>query len=291
MRIAGTWNPAEVDAEKRRNAHAALDAALESGYTLFDHADIYAQGACESLHGEVLAANPGQREQIIIATKCGIRFPNQPEGSPHRYDFSGEHIRWSCEASLERLQTDYIDIYQLHRPDVLMNPREIADAFSELHAAGKVRYFGVSNFSPSFVSALQAALDFPLIVNQVEIHLGRLACFTDGTLDQCLERTITPLAWSPLGGGWLGTPKAPQTDLNPKQIALVELMDRLAVDHGVGRTEIALAFLLKHPSGIVPIVGSTRPEAIRDAVRADDLELTRDDWYRLYVAARGEGLP
>jgi predicted oxidoreductase len=294
MRIAGTWNPREIDEPRRQAAFAALDAALDAGYTLFDHADIYCAGGCESLFGEWLSTRPGVRERIVIATKCGIRFSGDPHpDSPHRYDFSAEHILRSCDASLSRLQVDSIDVYQLHRPDLLMNPSEIAGAFAELKAAGKVKWFGVSNFLPSFVSALQAFLPDPLIVNQVEIHLGRLDCLIDGTLDQCLQRRITPLAWSPLGGGWLGEGRTIGWGDHqaPHRRALLVELDRIAVRIGVSRTVIALSWLLKHPSGIVPIVGSVRPEAIRDAALADEVELDRDDWYHLLTAARGRALP
>jgi predicted oxidoreductase len=174
-----------------------------------------------------------------------------------------------------------------------MNPGEIAGAFEQLRSQGKVRYFGVSNFSPSFVTALQSALPFPLVVNQVEIHLGRLDCFYDGTLDQCLGSHITPLSWSPLGGGFLGA-GGKVRDNHPRRpilLKLQETLDEIAARHGVSRTVLSLAWLLKHPSKMIPIVGSAKPENIRDATKADDLDLSREDWYRILVAARGEPLP
>jgi predicted oxidoreductase len=290
MRIAGTWNPSEVDQARRESAFGALAAAYDAGYTLFDHADIYAQGACESLHGDFLRQNPSLRQSTVIATKCGIRFGGDPHPhSPHRYDFSYHHIVSSCEKSLKRLGVETIELYQLHRPDWLMDPNEVAEAFALLHAQGKVRYFGVSNFLPCQLSALQASLPWPLVVNQVEIHLGRLDPFTDGTLHQCLEQGITPLAWSPLAGGWLGEGgRAP--DSLPQAPALLKLMDQLAEEHRVTRTEIALAWLLEHPSRIIPIVGSTKPDRIRKAVRATEIRLGREDWTKLLVAARGKPL-
>lgn len=291
MRIAGTWDPNAITPEREIAGRAALLAAYDSGYTLFDHADIYCAGGCEAIHGRLLADAPSLRGQTLIATKCGIRFPGDPNhDSPHRYDFRAEHIVWSCEQSLRRLQVETIDIYQLHRPDYLMNPDEVAEAFERLRESGKVRWFGVSNFLPSKVEALQSRLAFPLIVNQVEIHLGRLACFEDGTLDQCLARRITPLAWSPLGGGWLGAGREAPAD-PPHLNSLVALMDAMAQVYGVTRTEVALRWLLAHPAAIIPIVGSTRPEAIRQAVHALDETMGYEDWYRLLVAARGEGLP
>lgn len=294
MRVPGTWNPADITAEKAAYGKAAIKAAYEAGYTLFDHADIYCRGGAEQLFGQVLKEVKGMRERVVIATKCGIRFAGDPTPeSPHRFDFSPEHIVWSCEQSLLRLGIERIDIYQLHRPDLLMDPGVVAGAFEKLHKAGKVREFGVSNFSPSFVTALQSGCKFPLVVNQVEVHLGRLACFYDGTLDQCLAQGMTPLAWSPLGGGFLGS-GGEVGEKHPRREAMVKLqgvMDAIAKDYGVSRTVVALAWLLKHPSGIIPIVGSCRPEHIKDAVRADTVDMGREDWYRLLVAARGEALP
>jgi predicted oxidoreductase len=294
MRVAGTWNPAEIDQAKKDKGKQAILTAYEAGYTLFDHADIYCRGACEEIHGEVLKEVPSMRANIQIATKCGIRFPGDPNpDSPHRYDFSGAHIEESCHKSRTRLGVEQIDIYQLHRPDLLMDPSEIASAFTRLKAQGVVKHFGVSNFLPSFVSALQSQLDFPLIVNQVEIHLGRLDCFYDGTLDQCLENQMTPLSWSPLGGGWLGTGGTIPDDHADfeKRIALLDTLDAIAIGYGVSRTVIALAWLMKHPSHIIPIVGSCNPDHINDAAKADEIDLDREDWYRILVAARGKPLP
>ena len=294
MRVAGTWNPAEVTSEKRDHGKKAILAAYDAGYRLFDHADIYGRGMSETIFGEVIRQNPSLRKDILIATKCGIRFAGDPQArSPHRYDFSAEHILRSCEQSLGRLQVDTIDIYQLHRPDLLMNPMEIAGAFDTLRRQGKVRYFGVSNFSPTFVCALQSALSAPLVVQQVEIHLGRLDCFYDGTLDQCLAKNLTPLAWSPLAGGWLGTggqvpAKHPRREIMQNLLAV---LDRIAGEWGVSRTVLALAWLRAHPAGIIPIVGSCNPEHIRDAARVDTVQMTREQWYELLVAARGQKLP
>ncbi len=294
MRIAGTRNPKEIDGKKREAAHTAVIAAYEAGYTLFDHADIYSQGAGETLYGEVLAQVPAMRRECIVATKCGIRWASDGGSqAPHRYDLSAAHILWSCEQSLRRLTLDTIDIYQLHRPDVLMDPDEIGEAFMKLHAAGKVRYFGVSNFLPSAVAALSSGLPFPLVVNQVEIHPGRLDPFVDGTLDQCLEQGLTPLAWSPLGGGLFGEGGRVPDD-HPQREGLEKLLrelDDVAASHQVTRTEATLAWLMKHPSGIVPIVGSVNPERIRQAAKADDIELSREEWYRVYLAARMKPLP
>jgi predicted oxidoreductase len=294
MRTAATWNPAEATPEKRASGVESHIAAYEAGYTHFDSADIYCRGVCEQILGQTLKQVRGMRERIIITTKCGIRFAGDPKpDSPHRYDFSAEHILWSADNSLKNLGVETIDIYLLHRPDLLMNPPEIAKAFDKLKGAGKVRHFGVSNFFPTFVTALCAHLPFPLLVNQVEIHLGRLDPFTDGTLDQCIERGITPTAWSPLGGGWLGAGKELDTThaKYPERKKVVEALDKTAEELGVSRTVVSLAWLLKHPSNILPIIGSNNPANIRDSAKADNVELSRDQWYRLLLAARGKGLP
>lgn len=293
-RSAGTWNPAEVTPESEAAGRRGIIAAYEAGYTLFDNADIYCRGVCEQILGRVLREVSGLRERVLIATKCGIRFPGDPRPeSPHRYDFSGEYIVHACDQSLKRLGIETIDLYMLHRPDFLADPHEIAGAFAQLQDAGKVRFFGVSNFRPTLVTALQAACPMPLIVNQVEISLAKLDCFTDGTLDQCLTEQITPLAWSPLGGGLLGDgAKRILPSLQDFQPAgVVKALDEIVHARNVSRTAVALAWLLRHPSRTIPIVGSTDPQRIREAVRATELELTREEWYRLLLAARGAPLP
>lgn len=293
-RIAGTWEPSEVTLEQEATGCMSVMAAYESGFTLFDHADIYCGGRAESIFGQVLKEIPTMRDEVLVATKCGVRLPGDPwSHSPHRYDFSAEHIIQSCENSLVRLGTETIDLYLLHRPDFLAAPEEIASAFSRLKEAGKVREFGVSNFRPTLLNALQKACPMPLIVNQVEISLARLDSFTDGTLDQCLAEKMTPLAWSPLGGGVLGSHDKAIT-AGPRhtvQLNLQQTIDTIAEERGVSRPVVALSWLLKHPSKIVPIVGSTNPDRIRDAASAAEVDLTRDEWYRLLTAARGERLP
>lgn len=295
MRISGVWNPADLTQNHVEAGKQALLSAWEAGYTLFDHADIYGQGTCESIHGELFKDVPSMRKEIVIAAKCGIRFGGDPNpDSPGRYDFRKEYILECCDRSLKRLGVETIDIYQLHRPDLLMDPHEVAEAFDILHSSGRVRYFGVSNFLPSTLSMLQSVLaDHFLVVNQVEISLGHIDCLYDGTLDQCIEENILPLAWSPLGGGFLGEGAEVQLDrANAERLlAIQKVVDEVAKKHGVSRTVVALAWLLKHPSKIVPIVGSTKPHNIEDAVKADSLDLNREDWYRLLIAAQGHPMP
>ena len=294
MRIAGTWDPVKFTPAMEKAGMEAVHAAFDAGYTLFDHADIYGRELSEIIFGKVLRESPALRRKGLIATKCGIRWAGDGGPlAPHRYDLSAEHILWSCEQSLRRLGVERIDLYQLHRPDLLADPAEIAQAFSQLMAQGKVAEFGVSNFSPSLLAAVQKACPMPLLVNQVELHLAHLEPFSDGTLDQCQAEGITPLAWSPLAGGRLGDGAEPDpTDPRaPYWKALLAELDAQAQAHGVSRTVMNLAWLLKHPAGIIPIVGSIQPERIRDAVKADELVLSREDWYRLLVAGRGTPLP
>ena len=293
-RVTGAWNAKDINENGLAAGRRAIIAAFEAGYTLFDNAPIYCGGEAERLVGKVLNEVSGMRSNVLVATKCGIRVTDDPvPGAPARYDFSAEHILSSCEQSLRRLNIETIDLLMLHRPDFLADPGEIAEAFSKLHNSGKVRHFGISNFRPSLVLAIQSACPMPLIVHQVEISLAKLDAFTDGTLDQCLTSGITPMAWSPLAAGLIGDGASrllpSQKGYQPEKF-LAEIT-RIAAQHGVNRTTIALGWLLKHPSGIMPIVGSTNVDRIREAVNADGLDLSREDWYRLLIAARGEPLP
>lgn len=292
-RVLGTWDPAEITPDREASARRAILAAHEAGYTLFDHADIYCQGHAEAVFGKVLRDTPSLRASAVLVTKCGIRRPNDPAGAPYRYDFSAEHIVRSCEASLERLGVECVDVYLLHRPDYLMEPAEVARAFDQLRRAGKVREFGVSNFRPSQLTALQRACPMPLVVNQVEASLAHLEPFEDGTLDQCLAEQITPMAWSPLAGGKLGS--GAQRVLPSQEVyrpdAVNRELDAIARKGGATRVQIALAWLLRHPSGCVPVVGSTDPARIREAALSAEATLSREDWYRLLAAARTTPLP
>jgi predicted oxidoreductase len=284
----------ELTPERAEHGRRAVLAAYEAGYTLFDNADIYCHGESERMFGRVLKEVSGMRERILIATKCGVRRAGDPKSdAPYRYDFSAAHISRSCEESLQRLGVETIDLYQLHRPDLLCDPVEVAGAFSRLRQEGKVREFGVSNFRPSQVTMLQQACPMPLVVNQVEISLARADCLLDGTLDQCLALRMTPLAWSPLAAGRLGT--SDPIDLrdpdHARRLHIRELLDLIARERGTTRTSVAMAWLLKHPSGIVPIVGSTDPKRIQELTQAEDLNLSREDWYRLLEASLGQRLP
>jgi predicted oxidoreductase len=296
MRIAGSWDKAKVTPDNIESGIKSLEAAVDAGYNFIDHADIYGDTMCEEIHGLALKRHPDWKDKLIVATKCGIRFEDEPQGTPHRYDFSREHILWSVDESLKRLRLDRIDLYQLHRPDWLADPDEIADALTTIHKAGKVRYFGISNFRPSLVAAVQSRLPFPLVSNQVEIHFLRLDCFEDGTLDQCLEKKMTPLAWSPLAGGRLGAAldderSLPESEHDVAAVARLKIILReVANAYSTTPLVILLAWQMRHPSKIIPIFGSIRPELIKEAAKAADITLDRDNWYRILRAARGKKL-
>lgn len=297
MGMAGTWNPAEVGPENVRKAVAAFEASLDAGITFYDHADIYGGTACESIFKDCLAAVPGSRERIFIATKVGIRAGY--------YDHSLDYIRQSIRGSLDRMGLDYVDLYQLHRPDPLSHPAETAEVLDNLVAQGLVKYIGVSNYYPQQTLALKKYLQAPIISNQISISLlrldpiyegaaggpGSVDSAGDGVLDQCEELGITPLAYSPVGGGWLSGRREVPAD-RPNIQRTLDAMHEIAPNYGDATpTQLAVAWLLAHPAKIIPLVGSNNPEHIREAAGAANIQLSRQDWYKLWVAARGARVP
>jgi predicted oxidoreductase len=285
MRIAGDGSREAEEKGKR-----AIRAALDAGYTQFDHADVYGGGRCEELFGEVLRESPGLRNKIVVTTKCGIRMAGDPsDTSPARYDFSARHITSSVEGSLRRLGVERIDLLLLHRPDYLFRVDEVAVTFEALRASGSVLYFGVSNFLPAQVKLLRSALVDPLLVNQVEINLHNINALTDGTLDQCQRLNITPQAWCPIAG--VAYPAWGNTFDKKDERRIRKELDRQCEIYDVEDWIIALAWLLKHPAGISPIIGSTTPARIEAAKQALDLGYSREDWYRLLEARNGAPVP
>ena len=282
----------------RAGAQAAVDAALDAGVTLFDHADIYARGESEAAFGRLLADRPGLRDRIVLQSKCGIRFADDPAGAPKRYDLSYDHVVGSVEGSLRRLQTDRLDALLLHRPDPLMEPDEIARAFDSLEAAGKVGAFGVSNFSVAQVDRLAAAVRQPLVANQVQLSLGHLgpveagvmvnvpgeADRADGLLDGLAARGLVVQAWAPLAGGAVSRP-----DPAPEQAELAEAVGAVAGRLGVPPLAVVVAWVVR--LGAQPVVGTTDPGRIAACAQGAALDLSREDWYRLYEAARGRRVP
>jgi predicted oxidoreductase len=283
----GCWRFAGTDV---KTARAKVEGALELGIDLFDHADVYGFhgdggfGDAEALFGRVLDDAPHLRAHLRIATKGGVVI-----GVP--YDSSAAHLRSACEASLARLSVDVIDLYQVHRPDFLAHPAEVAAALVALRDEGKVREVGVSNFTAAQTAALQAHLPFPLATTQPELSVWRPRALRDGVLDQCMERGITPLAWSPLGGGALSLSVDDARARDPRLGRLVELLDAHARAQSVSRSAVAIAWLLAHPAGIVPIVGTQNLEHLRACLEAFRVTLTRADWNALLVASEGEPLP
>ncbi len=295
----GCWRIATTGDTKTDllTARNAIFAAREAGITFFDLADIYCAGRAESAFGQVLHEHRDLRKKIVIGTKCGIRLPDEATGAPYRYDSTAEYITHSCEQSLKRLGIDRIDVYQIHRPDWLMEVDEVVKALQKLEKQGKIRDVGVSNFLPSQLEllgkALQKTAEMPIIVNQIECSLLQLAPFENGTLDQCMSLNIRPLAWSPLGGGHLANGPVnvlpSQAGYQPQLV--IEALDEIAAARHSTRSAIALAWLLRHPSKIIPIIGTTNPERIKEAATAVGMELTREEWYRLLAAAKGGSLP
>jgi predicted oxidoreductase len=279
----GMWRFGGVDVTAARRR---VEAALETGIDLFDTADIYGPdngepfGAAEALLGRVLAEAPGLRGRMVLATKGGIEM-----GTP--YNSSAGYLAAACEASLTRLGVERIDLYQIHRPDTLAHPAEVAGALERLRQAGKIAEAGVSNHTPAQVAALQAHLPFPLASTQPEFSPLAIAPVSDGVLDQALEKNLGVLAWSPLGGGRLGAANPAE----PRAQAVAAVLDRLAERESVGRAAVAYGWIMAHPAAPIPIVGSQQPARIAEAADALKVRLSRADWYDVLIAARGEPLP
>ncbi|HWN70759.1 MAG TPA: aldo/keto reductase [Haliangium sp.] len=277
------------------NVSAATDkiqAALDAGITLFDIADVYGYdgksgfGDAEELLGRVFARTPGLRQRMLLATKGGVD-PGMPYNSSERYLID------ACEDSLQRLQTDVIDLYQIHRPDLMAHPHEVASALTTLHAQGKIRAVGVSNYTPAQLEALQAHLAMPIATQQPEISPWYLDALFNGVLDQCMRLGITPLAWSPMSAGLLGLPveQARRETHPPKLVTLLQCLDVLAERHRCDRLAIVLAFLLAHPAGIIPIIGTQKPERLQACTRAASITLSRQEWYEIIQTSQGKPLP
>ena len=279
----GMWRLAEngrTAADATRLVHAALDA----GITFLDTADIYGFdgsggfGDAEALLGAVLKAEPALRDRMVLATKGGI-LPPLP------YDQSADYLRKAIDDSLRRLKVDSVDLWQIHRPDILAHPQEVARVLDDAVASGKVKTLGVSNFTIGQIAALQHFLGHKLVATQPEISPLRIDCFANGELDQAMMLGLTPLAWSPLGGGRLAAPEA------PRDKAVAAALDAVVAAQGVSRSVAAYSWLMAHPAGIIPIIGSQNAERIAEGAEALKVRWTRTDWYAVLVAARGERLP
>jgi predicted oxidoreductase len=262
-----------------------IEERVALGVTTFDHADIYGDYGAESLFGEALATVPGLREKIQLVSKCGIKLVSaqRPAHAINSYDTSRPHVLASVDASLRALRTDRLDLLLIHRPDYLMDPDALAATFAELRAAGKVRHFGVSNHSPSQLALLHRRVS--LVTNQIELSPLRLDPLDDGTLDQCVALALRPMIWSPLGGGRLLN----GADEPSRRVRAV--LEQIGNAYGVSAATIAYAWLLRHPSQPVPIVGSRRLDALREAIAALGVVLTSEEWYRVWEAGAGHPVP
>lgn len=268
--------------------------ALENGINFFDHADIYADGESEKIFGEVLKLHSDLREKIYIQSKCGIR-----QGM---YDFSKEHIISSVEHSLKRLNTDYLDTLLLHRPDALCEPTEVAQAFDELYKSGKVRNFGVSNHNPYQIMLLQKYLSQPIIINQLQFSIMSSGMIDSGfnvnmtnpesvnhdgsVLDFCRIKNITIQAWSPFQYGFFDGVFID----NPKFPELNKTLNEIAEKYGVTSSAIAVSWILRHPSDMQVVIGTTNIDRMTDICKGSDIKLTREEWYRIYLSS-GKKLP
>lgn len=278
--VAGAWRMADWQWSAQQRLRW-IEQCAELGVTSFDHADIYGGYAVEGLFGEALALAPALRERLQLVGKCGIKLvaPARPAHRLKHYDSSAAHIAASVEASLRALRTDRLDLLLIHRPDPLLDADEVARAFESLRAAGKVRHFGVSNFTPAQFELL--ASRFPLATNQIELHPLQRAPLTDGTLDQLQRLRIRPMIWSPLAGGAL-LAGGGETERRV-QAALGRIGERL----GASAASVAFAWLLRHPSRPLPVAGSRRIEALREAIAALRITLDAQDWTEVWQAAAG----
>jgi len=283
-----------------------VQAALDQGIDFYDHADIYGGGKREAVFSALWERAPSLRDKISLQSKCGIRPAGNPTpNSPARYDFSYDHIVRAVEGSLKRLKTDYLDVLLLHRPDALAEPEEVAQAFDELHQAGKVRWFGVSNHTAAQMQLLQTCVKQPLVANQVQLSMVHSQLIDDGivfsrddtsptsrsegTLEFCRMQGITLQAWSPLAAGWVTGRLPPEPSPQLEQAA--QVVAELAQEKGVSREAILVAWLLRHPANVQVIIGTTNAGRIAGACQADAIELTREEWYRLFEAGRGGRVP
>ncbi|WP_026695882.1 aldo/keto reductase [Peribacillus kribbensis] len=283
-----------IDSLEKQEAERFVQTALEEGANFFDHADIYGGGTCEEIFSEAIHMNDDIREKIILQSKCGIR--------KGMFDFSKDHILESVDGILKRLQTDYLDILLLHRPDALVEPEEVAEAFDRLESSGKVKHFGVSNQKPMQIQLLQKYVKQPIVANQLQLSITNANMISNGInvnmendsaidrdgsiLDFCRLNDITVQPWSPFQYGFfegvfLNNDKFPELN---KQI------DEIAGKYDVSNTTIAIAWLLRHPAQMQPVIGTMNIERLKDCVKAGDIRLTREEWYSIYRAA-GNILP
>ena len=305
MGLGGGWDRSPFEPEHVKQAHEAVEAAIEAKINMFDHADIYTLGKAEKVFGQVLKEKPGLREEIIIQSKCGIRFADPESGLPGRYDFSKSYILDSVDGILSRLGIDYLDTLLLHRPDPLMEPAEVGEAFHQLKASGKVRSFGVSNMSAGQIRMLQKHTDEKIIVNQLEMSLNKIGwletgvhvnqeaarqnTFPEGTMEFMQMEGIQVQAWGSLAKGLYSGKNIENESESVKQTAA--MVQKLAEEKQTTPEAIVLAWLMRHPAAIQPVIGTVNPVRIKACGDAVNISLSREEWYSLYVSSRGVRLP
>ncbi len=264
-----------------------IEQSIDLGITTFDHADIYGHYTTEAAFGEAMKLQPSLRDKIQLVTKCGIKLvtEHRPSHKIKSYDTSAAHIIASVEQSLKNLHTETLELVLVHRPSPLMNAEEIAETFQQLIEQGKVQHFGVSNFTPAQINLVQSKI--VVTTNQIEANLLHLDPFLDGTLDQCQQMEIHPMIWSPLGGSAFFTAQD-----NPRVQRINEVAKSLAErHHAQSIDQILLAWLLQHPSGPIPVLGTTRIERLQAAAEAQAIALSREEWFELWSASIGEEVP
>lgn len=281
----GLWRAGRVQLPQPRLIEL-ITASLDAGINTFDLADVYGNCAGEQAFGDALAASGVPRRNLRLISKGGVCLVSEarPAHRVKHYDNGAAHLRASLDASLQKLRTDHLDLFLVHRPDFLFDADELAETLRTMVQAGKVRHVGVSNFSPSQQRLLAARLP-ELAANQIELSVLRREPFSDGTLDLCQEQRCTPMAWSPLGGGALFTEAT--GDIQRLRTALAEVGEALG---GATIDQVALAWLMRHPSGIVPVLGTTDPARVRTAAGAANFKLDRQQWYQVWQAATGTAI-
>ena len=303
MGLGGGWNDNPLSSENIKQARSVIDTALEAGINVFDHADIYTFNKAEKAFGEALKQSSSLRESMYIQSKCGIRF--EDESGPGRYDFSADWVTQSVNGILKRLYTDKIDVLFLHRPDPLVELDELATALSTLRNDGKFDFLGVSNMNHHQINFLQSALDMPIVANQVEMSLAKLDWLNEGvmvgtpgyqnishssgTLEYCRLNGIQLQAWGSLAQGMFSEAGLRSDKENVRETA--EYIATLCEKYQVPSEAIVLAFLLRHPAKIQPVIGTSNLERIKACALATHVTLTREEWYSLFVKARGHALP
>ena len=285
--VYGVWRLADDSDTSVDHVRRKIDACLDQGITSFDHADIYGNYECEAVFGQALKADPALRDRMELISKCDIALATDkfPERKVKYYDTSAAYIQNSVENSLRHLHTDHLDLLLIHRPDPFMDPQETGPALDALIDSGKVRAVGVSNFEAPDWRLLQSCMSHSLVVNQIEMSVLERSAFTDGTLSNMRLDLLQPMAWSPLAGGQLfGNDSAAAMRVRP-------LLEQLAANHEHRVDLAAFAWLLAHPAGIVPVVGTNNLKRIEGLAGALDITVSREQWYEIWTAAAGEEVP